>query len=72
MRSIFHTPGVDLLTKTKSLAATVDFDRAAVCKDLGVSTRWLQLVIDGSIKEPSVVKIQRLHDLLMAKKGRAA
>lgn len=65
---------MDLLEETKALAGSVDFDRSAVCRDLGVSTRWLQFVLSGKIAEPSVVKIQRLHDLLAAakKKGRAA
>lgn len=59
---------MDLLSNTKRLATTIPFDRAAVCRELGVSSRWLQMVLAGKITEPSVVKIQRLHDLL-AKAG---
>ena len=65
---------MDLLTRTKQLAESVDFDRTAVCAELGVTTRWLQMVISGEIADPGVSKVERLHDLLKrtAKKGKAA
>lgn len=65
---------MDLLSETKHLAETVNFDRSAVCAELGVTTRWLQMVITGEIADPGVTKIQRLNTALRreSEKGRAA
>lgn len=65
---------MDLLAETKQLAESVTFDRTAVCAELGVTTRWLQMVISGEIADPGVTKIQRLHAALKraSQKGRGA
>jgi transcriptional regulator with XRE-family HTH domain len=37
-----------------------------ICRAIGVTTRWYYMVESGEIKEPSIHKIQRLHDHLKA------
>lgn len=56
---------MDLLETTIALARKSRLDRAEICREIGVTVRWYQKVLAGQIPEPSVVKIQRLHDYLV-------
>ena len=53
-----------LLDDTLALAKNTPLDMSEVCRAVGVTLRWYQMVQAGDIAEPSVVKIQRLHDYL--------
>ena len=53
-----------LLEKTLVLAGRVTVSVVRLCRDAGVTTRWYYKFINGEIKDPSVNKVQRLHDCL--------
>lgn len=55
-----------LLDSTKELARTRAFDRAQVCREIGVSTKWLTRMLNGDFDDPGVNKIEKLHQLLAA------
>lgn len=55
---------MNLLERTKALARTRDYDRATVCAELGVTTRWLHRLLAGHYQDPGVNKIERLHEML--------
>lgn len=57
---------MNLLARTVELAKTTQLSHVSICQSIGVTTRWYQKVLSGEIAEPSVVKIQRLHDFLLA------
>lgn len=57
---------MSLLEETIALANSTELDRADICLACDVGVRWYQKVLKGQIPEPSVVKIQRLHDYLVS------
>ena len=63
---MFILGAMSLLDRTKALAATTTLTQTAIAAEVGVTTRWYQKVLKGEIPEPSVVKIECLHDLLAA------
>ena len=56
---------MNLLEATLALARKTKRPSKDICREIGVTLRWYQMVLAGEIREPSVVKIQRLHDLLV-------
>lgn len=55
-----------LLERTMRLINRADVSPAILCKCVGVSIRWYYKLMSGQIKDPSVNKIQRIHDYLQA------
>ena len=54
-----------LLKKTIKLAEAAPLEtRRAACKHIGATERWLQQVMKGQTREPSVVKIENLNNYL--------
>lgn len=62
---------MSLLEQTLALARSTKCARSDICAAVGVTTRWYQKVLSGEIPEPSVVKIQRLHDYLVERSNGA-
>jgi len=67
----------NLLDTTLELARTTRLPATRICDAIGVTTRWYSKLLTGEIKDPSVRRIQRLHDYLRAhtegeEKGAAA
>ena len=58
---------MNLFKTTLRLARKTTVSPDAIARHLGVTTRWYSKVLTGEIKEPSVVKIQKLHDYLESK-----
>jgi hypothetical protein len=52
------------LEKTLRMVSSSDIPVAKMCAEVGVSVRWYYKLTSGNIKDPSVNKIQRLHDYL--------
>ena len=46
--------------------ATNEYERLA--KEIGACARWIRKVRNGEIKDPSVIRIQKLYDCLAKKK----
>lgn len=55
----------DLLTETLSMASQTKLPVVHICREIGVTTRWYGKVLAGVIPDPSVRRIQRLHDYLV-------
>lgn len=55
---------MNLLDTTLDLVRDTPVPVGQVCKEIGVTPRWLQKLLAGEIKDPSVRRIQRLHDYL--------
>lgn len=67
----------NLLDTTLELAKASDLPVPRICEATGVSLRWYYKLLSGELKDPSVRRIQRLHDYLRAhtegeEKGAAA
>lgn len=58
-----------LLQKTLSLAKETKEPVKKICDAAGVTPRWYYMLLDGDIKDPSVNRIQRLHDYLESAGG---
>lgn len=60
----------DLLNTTLRLAqakvASNDRGVSQMCEAVGVSPRWFYKFVNGRIPDPSVRRVQRLHDYLIA------
>jgi len=56
---------MDLLAKTIALLNVTNIPFKQISKDTGLKDRWLRLVKDGDIEEPSVVKIEKLYNYLV-------
>jgi transcriptional regulator with XRE-family HTH domain len=62
----------NLLEKTISMTQELVFPISEMCKSIGVTTRWYNKVIKGDIEDPSVRKVQKLHDYLLNLKEQSA
>lgn len=67
----------NLLDTTLELARASNLPVTRICKATGVTPRWYYMFVRGEIKDPSVRRVQRLHDYLRAhtegeEKGAAA
>ena len=56
----------DLLSETLDLARRTQLPVAKICREIGVTPRWFHKVLSGETPDPSVRRIQRLHDYLRA------
>lgn len=63
----------DLLNTTLDLAKAKagDVNVKRMCDAVGVSTRWFNKFMAGQIPDPSVRRVQRLHDYLTGLGGDA-
>lgn len=61
----------DLLKTTLELAKEKagDVNVKRMCDAVGVSTRWFNKLMAGQIHDPSVRRVQRLHDYLTGPGG---
>ena len=59
----------NLLDETMALAREMRRSKREVALECGISTRWLHKLLAGQIKNPGVVHIQRLHDVLAAEQA---
>lgn len=57
----------DLYTETRKLLLSTELTMEEICAAAHVRPRWLSLVKIGHFRDPGVVKIQRLHDVLTKK-----
>ena len=55
-----------LLEKTKALSIERGYCKTKVCRELGVSIRWLDRMLAGDYADPGVGKIERLHAIFEA------
>lgn len=62
----------DLLTETLAMARHSKLPMVRICREIGVTTRWFQNVVSGDTPDPSVRRIQRLHDYLVRHDPEAA
>lgn len=62
----------DLLTETLEMARRTKLPMTRICRDIGVTPRWLHKVTTGDTPDPSVRRIQRLHDYLVRHDPEAA
>lgn len=67
-----HPTMADLLTETLAMARHSKLPMVRICREIGVTTRWFQNVVSGDTPDPSVRRIQRLHDYLVANDPEAA
>jgi hypothetical protein len=56
---------MNLLDQTLELAGATDIPVTMICRAIGVTTRWYYKLLSGEIKDPSVRKVQKLHDYLV-------
>lgn len=61
---------VSLYEKTIQLMLDPPVQVARACRDLDLSERWWFRVVSGSIKDPGVKRMQRLHDYLVERSSR--
>lgn len=54
----------NLLDSTLDMARHTDVPVAEICRAVEVTPRWYYMLMAGDIRDPSVRKIQRLHDYL--------
>ena len=52
------------LERTEELYETTRLSNAQLCRMADVGERWFYMLLDGKIKDPSIHRIQRLHDSL--------
>ena len=62
-----HPP---LLTKTLELLENCDLPLARIAKESNLGLEWLKKLKGGSIPDPSVNRIQTLHDWLVQQSQR--
>lgn len=55
----------DLYTKTIQLAKTTKLSPKEICTNLKVTERWFYKFISGEIKNPGVIHVQNLFNLLI-------
>jgi hypothetical protein len=55
----------NLLDTTLELAGSTSVPITVICRAIKVTPRWYQKMVVGEIKDPSVRRIQRLHDFLI-------
>lgn len=55
----------DLYTKTIELAKTTTLSPKEICTNLRVTERWFYKFISGEIKNPGVIHVQNLFNLLV-------
>jgi hypothetical protein len=60
----------NLLNETMALAREMRRSKCDVALECGFSARWLHKLLAGQIKNPGVVHIQRLHDVLAAEQAK--
>jgi hypothetical protein len=53
-----------LLEKTLDLARKSELSKTVICKNIKVTVRWYDMLLNGQIKDPGVNRIQRLYDYL--------
>lgn len=58
---------LNLYERTIQLMLDPPVQVARACRDLQLSERWWFRVVSGSIKDPGVKRMQRLHDYLTEK-----
>lgn len=56
----------DLYTQTVELAKTTKLTPKEICINLQVTERWFYKFISGEIKNPGVIHVQNLFNLLVA------
>ena len=62
---------MDLLAETKALVSASKLPLTDICRATGVKKRWWYAVASGEIPDPSVGRIQRLHNYLSKAKKEA-
>lgn len=60
----------NLYDRTIALMREPPVQVAKACRDLGISERWWFRVVSGSIRDPGVKRMQKLHDYLIEKETR--
>jgi len=63
---------ITLFEQTLGLMEQSTIPIASLCRELKVTERWYYKLLAGDIKDPSVNRIQRLHDYLAANRSDAA
>ena len=53
-----------LLDETLELARGTHLPVTQICRGADVTTRWFYMFVAGELKDPSVRRVQRLHDYL--------
>lgn len=64
-----------LMQRTLELAAEAKargITHKEMCDGIGVTVRWWMMVLSSDLKDPSVHKIQALHDWLERRLGKQA
>ena len=56
---------MDLLKTTIALVSDSEIPTDKICTDTGLKRRWLDKVLKGQIEDPSVNKIQLLHNYMI-------
>jgi hypothetical protein len=62
----------NLLDTTLEMARSTRLPVTGTCEATGVTPRWYYMFVRGEIKDPSVRRVQRLHDYLLANAQAAA
>lgn len=57
----------DLYESTIKLMRSTPVPVSHACRDLKISERWWFRVVDGSIKDPGVKRMQRLYEYLASR-----
>jgi len=59
-----------LLERTTTLLRSSDKTVTVICRDTGISRRWINYLKAGEYKDPGVNKIETLYNYLSGKKLR--
>ena len=57
---------MNMLTETLKLIAASSMTPQQIADKSNVKKRWIYYVINGEIKNPSVTRLQRVHDFLLS------
>lgn len=63
------------LEKTRRLVRESGIPHSRICRETSLKRRWLDYVMDGTYKDPSVNKVEELHNFVVLngrKRKRAA
>lgn len=63
---------MSLLQKTLRLLSERTYNPDELCREIGVSRRWLYRLQAGDFEDPGVNKIEKLHQLLASAPKKAA
>lgn len=57
----------ELLKDTKRLMRAADLNISQACREIGVTSRWWHMFLDGSIPDPRFSTLEKVHRYLSAK-----